>query len=79
MTTKIAPRTEISAGEEVPPIDYEKAFKVLSAALGREMISSDVLLFVGLALRDACGPEVARVYAEHLAINRSKSVHIFMG
>lgn len=61
------------------PIDYERAYKVLCAALGREFVSSSVLYFSVLAVRDAVGVEAARVAADHMGLNRSKETHSFMG
>ena len=64
---------------ETEPTSYEKAFKVLSAALGREFISGDVLYFIACSLKEECGPEMAREFAEHAVLNRGKSTHDFMG
>lgn len=65
--------------EELPEINWERAFKVLCAALAREMISSTALYFVLLRVRDVCGDAVVQVAAEHMALNRDKGTQDFMG
>ena len=65
-------------GEAVPP-DWEQAFKILSAQLSKAWVSSDCLILLAYELRDKVGKEAARVFVEHLSLNREKTTQEFMG
>ena len=75
----IVPATALATPEPPQAVDYELAYKVLAAALGREMISSEVLYFVAQAVKAGAGIDAARVLVDHMGLNRSRGVHNFMG
>ena len=61
-------------------VDWHHAFRVLCAALGKQWVSSDVLVLAGLEMKRAGVPdEVLEEYLLHLGANRSRGVHNFMG
>jgi hypothetical protein len=59
--------------------DWERAFAILSASLGKQMISGDALYLIFMSLQSNAGEQVAERFAEHIGLNRSKEVHNFMG
>jgi len=75
----LVPPAALNAPTPDGVVDYERAYKVLAAALGREMIGSGVLYFVVMAVRDHAGEAAARELVDHMGMNRSKGVHDFMG
>lgn len=65
--------------EDAEGTDWERSFKFLSAALGRQWISSDKLILIAYAIRDHVGDEAMLTYMEHVGLNRDKKIHDFMG
>jgi hypothetical protein len=62
------------------PVDWHHAFRVLCAALGKQWVSSDVLVLAGLEMKRAgVSDEVLEEYVLHLGANRTRGVHNFMG
>jgi len=84
LPTDVQPSTPASrssqeqAGTFVQP-DWEQAFKILSAQLSKAWVSSDCLILLAYELRDKVGDEAARVFVEHLSLNREKTTQEFMG
>ena len=60
--------------------DWRLAFKVLASCVGKSWFSSDALTLMAYSMVDAGMPEEAlKTYMDHVGLNRSKSVHNFMG
>ena len=59
--------------------DWERAYKHLSALLGRQFIGGDCLVLIAMDIRHNLGDEEAFVFADHVGLNRPKSIHEFMG
>jgi|10_taG_2_1085330.scaffolds.fasta_scaffold89448_1 hypothetical protein len=59
--------------------DWEHAYKHLSALLGRQFIGGDCLVLIAMDIRHNLGDEEAFVFADHVGLNRPKSIHKFMG
>jgi len=59
--------------------DWEHAYKHLSALLGRQFIGGDCLTLIAMNIRHNLGDEEAFVFADHVGLNRPKSIHKFMG
>ena len=84
LPTNVQPRPTKSrsskeqARDAVQP-DWEHAFKILSAQLSKSWVSSDCLILLAYELRDKVGDEAARVFVEHLSLNREKETQEFMG
>ncbi len=84
LPTNVQPRSTSSrsskeqARDVVQP-DWERAFKILSAQLSKSWVSSDCLILLAYELKDKVGDEAARVFVEHLSLNREKETQEFMG
>ena len=59
--------------------DWENAFKILSALISKQFVSSDLLKLTAYGLRDIAGEQVAKEFAIHAGLNRDKSMQNFMG
>tara|TARA_B100001123_G_scaffold348512_1_gene397991 strand:+ start:3506 stop:3835 length:330 start_codon:yes stop_codon:yes gene_type:complete len=59
--------------------DWENAFKVLSALISKQFVSSDLLRLTAYGLRDLVGEQVAKEFAIHAGLNRDKPTQDFMG
>ena len=65
--------------ENVEDIDWRKAFQELSAVLGRQMISGDLIHFVASGLEEKCGMEVANKFLHWVRGQRDSFTEDFMG
>jgi hypothetical protein len=89
-TTFEAQRTSGSAGGAACPSstptgrpsfdgDWHRSFQLLSACLGREMISGDLVALVAMNLASVAGEEPAKEFLRCLRMNRSSFTDSFMG
>ena len=66
--------------EGIEETDWRLAFKVLSACIGKSWMTSDSLQLLAYSMVDAgVPPEALEEFMSHVGLNRSKSIHSFMG
>ena len=71
--------TETQSCVDAEEIDWHHAFKLLSATIGKQFLSSDTLFLTARQLCHEAGDEAALEFAIHCGLNRSKLTHDFMG
>jgi hypothetical protein len=80
----VAPRSSTSTDSECWrsagfESEWHYRFALLSATLARQMISGDQIRLIAYSLEHQAGEDVAHEFLEHAVLNRSKTVHGFMG